>query len=149
MNTETDLSRFSDAHRLYYRTALMEIRNGRKVSHWMWYIFPQIHGLGSSALSQLFAVRSREEARAFLQHPCLGRNLREISQALLALDTDDPEAVFGRIDSRKLRSCMTLFQAVSDGEPVFGQVLERYFSGIPDKRTLEILSQEAEKEATE
>ena len=112
MALQNDLYRFVSAQQTSYRQALAEIQNGRKVTHWMWFIFPQLQGLGHSATSQYYAIRSLDEARAYLQDPYLGGNLLEISRALLALDTNDPVQVFGRPDDRKLCSSMTLYIAV-------------------------------------
>lgn len=134
-----DLSRFVSAHKHNYDTALSEIKNGRKRSHWMWYIFPQIEGLGYSDMAQFYAIHDMEEAKAFLAHPYLGQNLIEISEALLALDECDPYRVMGYPDDLKLRSSMTLFAAAADEESVFGKVLDKYYNGEPDKTTLRIL----------
>ncbi len=139
MNNAIDLSRFVNAHKQSYQTALEEIKNGYKYSHWMWYIFPQIHGLGRSSTSQYYAIQSLEEARAFLEDPYLGKNLLEISQALLNLDTNNATEVFGRPDDMKLRSSMTLFSLVADADPVFQKVLDKYFDGRKDGRTLRVL----------
>jgi uncharacterized protein (DUF1810 family) len=135
-----DLSRFLEAQNNSYDTALREIRAGRKRSHWMWYIFPQIQGLGYSAMAQHYAIRDLGEAREYLQHPLLGPRLIEISEALLALDESDPRRVMGSPDDLKLRSCMTLFQCAAPDQPVFGKVLDKFYGGRPDGRTLEILS---------
>jgi uncharacterized protein (DUF1810 family) len=135
-----DLSRFLEAQNNSYDTALREIRVGRKRSHWMWYIFPQIRGLGYSAMAQHYAIRDLGEAREYLQHPLLGPRLIEISEALLALDESDPRRVMGSPDDLKLRSCMTLFQCAAPDQPVFGKVLDKFYGGRPDGRTLEILS---------
>ncbi len=135
-----DLSRFLEAQNNSYNTALREIRAGRKRSHWMWYIFPQIQGLGYSAMAQHYAIRDLGEAREYLQHPLLGPRLIEISEALLALDESDPRRVMGSPDDLKLRSCMTLFQSAAPDQPVFGKVLNKFYGGSPDGRTLEILS---------
>ena len=135
-----DLSRFLEAQNNSYDTALREIRAGRKRSHWMWYIFPQIRGLGYSAMAQHYAIRDLEEAREYLQHPVLGPRLIEISEALLALDETDPWRVMGSPDDLKLRSCMTLFQSAAPDQPVFSKVLDKFYGGQPDGRTLEILS---------
>lgn len=135
----TDLSRFVSAHKHNYDTALSEIKNGRKRSHWMWYIFPQIEGLGYSDMAQFYAIHDMEEAKAFLAHPYLGQNLVEISQALLLLEENDPYCVMGYPDDLKLRSSMTLFAAAADEESVFGKVLDKYYNGEPDKTTLRIL----------
>ncbi len=139
MAKEIDLSRFTKAHKIAYPTALKEIRRGKKRSHWMWYIFPQIRGLGRSEMAQEYAIRSLKEAAAFLEDPVLGGNLREISGALLKLKTEDASEVFGYPDDLKLRSCMTLFSLVSEKNSVFRQVLDKYFHGEPDRRTLELL----------
>ena len=135
-----DLSRFLEAQKNSYDTALREIRAGRKRSHWMWYIFPQIRGLGYSAMAQHYAIRDLDEAREYVQHPVLGPRLIEISEALLALDESDPRRVMGSPDDLKLRSCMTLFQCAAPDQPVFGKVLDKFYGGQPDGRTLEILS---------
>ena len=128
-----------EAQKRSYPTALQEIQNGRKMSHWMWYIFPQIAGLGHSYTAQYYAIQNLEEARAFLNDPYLGKNLLEISHALLPLETNNPTEVFGKPDDMKLRSCMTLFAAVSEEGSVFHQVLEKYFDGNRDRLTLNIL----------
>ena len=135
-----DLSRFLEAQKNSYDTALREIRAGRKRSHWMWYIFPQIRGLGYSAMAQHYAIRDLGEAREYLRHPVLGPRLIEISEALLALEESDPRRVMGSPDDLKLRSCMTLFQCAAPDQPVFGKVLDKFYGGQPDGRTLEILS---------
>ena len=136
---EEGISRFVPMHRSYYRQALEEIRGGRKTSHWMWFIFPQIRGLGHSPISVRYAIRDLEEAAAFLKDPYLGGNLREISEALLELDTNDPVSVFAW-DDVKLRSSMTLFALVSEErDSVFQKVLDKYFDGQSDDRTLRIL----------
>ncbi|MBQ3661424.1 MAG: DUF1810 domain-containing protein [Firmicutes bacterium] len=135
-----DLSRFLEAQNNSYDTALREIRAGRKRSHWMWYIFPQIRGLGYSAMAQHYAIRDLGEAREYLRHPLLGPRLIEISEALLALDQSDPRRVMGSPDDLKLRSCMTLFQCAAPDQPVFGKVLDKFYGGRPDERTLEILN---------
>lgn len=134
-----DLSRFTQAHMESYKIALEEIRNGRKESHWMWYIFPQIRGLGRSSTSEYYAIRDLDEAKAFLQDAYLGNNLIEISQVLLELEEDNPTVIFGRPDDMKLKSCMTLFAQISDEGSIFHQVLDKYFGGRTDKRTLAIL----------
>ena len=135
-----DLSRFLEAQKNAYDTALREIRAGRKRSHWMWYIFPQIQGLGYSAMAQHYAIRDLGEAREYLQHPVLGPRLIEISEALLALEESDPRRVMGSPDDLKLCSCMTLFQSAAPDQPVFGKVLDKFYGGQPDGRTLEILN---------
>ena len=134
------LERFLDAQAYSYQNALTEIRDGRKRSHWMWYIFPQIRGLGHSGTAQYYAIRDKEEARAYLTHPILGARLLEISRALLELETDDPSCVMGWPDDMKLRSSMTLFALVS-GETVFRQVLDKFFGGQWDAQTERLLQE--------
>ena len=134
-----DLSRFVDAQAGDYETALAEIRSGRKKSHWMWYIFPQIDGLGFSPTARHYAIRDLDEARAYLAHPVLGPRLVAICQALLALPDTDAELIFGWPDVLKLRSSMTLFAAARPEEPVFNRVLAKFYGGEPDRRTLELL----------
>lgn len=134
-----DLQRFKDAQKNDYELALREIKSGRKRSHWMWYIFPQIHGLGRTSISEYFSIKNIQEAREYLKDPVLGTRLVEISKALLDLSTSDPQAVFGSPDDLKLRSCMTLFEKADPENPVFGKVLDRYYNGQRDQRTLEIV----------
>lgn len=134
-----DLQRFKDAQKNDYELALREIKSGRKRSHWMWYIFPQIHGLGRTSISEYFSIKNLQEARDYLKDPVLGTRLVEISKALLDLSTSDPQAVFGSPDDLKLRSCMTLFEKADPENPVFGKVLDRYYNGQRDQRTLEIV----------
>ncbi len=135
---ETSLDRFIIAQEHSYSTALREIRAGRKRSHWMWYIFPQIAGLGMSHTAQLYAIRDIDEARDYIAHPVLGARLIEISHALTELDSSDASAVMGYPDDLKLCSCMTLFELVSDDE-VFGAVLDKFYGGTRDTRTLRLL----------
>ena len=133
-----DLNRFISAQERSYDTALSEIKSGRKRSHWMWYIFPQIAGLGFSSTARFYAISSMQEAKDYYAHPVLGKRLVEISEALLALDTNDAAAVMGYPDDLKLRSSMTLFLAAS-GDAVFQKVLDKFYSGKPDSKTLNIL----------
>lgn len=132
------LDRFIEANCKYYKTALAEIRNGKKESHWMWFVFPQIKGLGYSEISKYYAIQSRGEAEEYLAHPVLGRQLEEISEVLLDLKTNDPVEVFGDIDALKLHSSMTLFWSISERD-VFGDVLLKYFGGYLDFGTMQIL----------
>jgi len=136
-----DLERFVDAQEAggAYRRARAELGAGRKTSHWMWFVFPQIAGLGHSAMSRRYAISSVEEARAYLAHPVLGPRLRECAGVVAALDAGTAEDVFGAIDAQKLRSSMTLFLRAAPGEPVFASVLDRYFEGRPDPATDERL----------
>lgn len=142
METPKDLSRFLTRQEYDYALALSEIRGGRKESHWMWYIFPQLRGLGESYDAWYYGIADLEEARAYLEHPVLGDRLREISQALLELEQTDPRWIFGWTDSLKLRSCMTLFLRAS-GESVFAEVLDRFYGGREDQRTLSMLEEPA------
>lgn len=141
----TDLQKFLDAQNDGYQfgsdypTALAEVRNGEKQSHWMWYIFPQIQGLGRSGTTAYFSIHDLSEAQDYYQHPILGTRLVEIARALLTLATDDPMAVFGVPDAYKLRSCMTLFREAAPEEPIFQQVLEKFCLGTPDENTMTIL----------
>lgn len=132
------LNRFLTAQERSYATALAEIKAGRKRSHWMWYIFPQIAGLGMSSTAQYYSIQDRLEAEEYMAHPVLGTRLLEISRALLALESSDASAVMGYPDDLKLRSCMTLFAQVSD-DPVFEAVLDKFYGGSPDPRTLALL----------
>ena len=132
-----DLQRFVDAQdagRTYER-ALAELRAGAKRSHWMWFVFPQIAGLGFSDTSRRYAISGLAEARAYLDHPVLGLRLRECAQALLDLPGADPAAVLGSVDAQKLRSAMTLFARAAPEEPLFAAVLEKYFAGRHDPAT--------------
>lgn len=136
-----DLERFLKGQARNYDSALREIREGCKRSHWMWYVFPQIQGLGFSSTAQYYAIRDLEEAKAYLQHPVLRERLLEISNALLLLDSHNASEVFGWPDDLKLRSSMTLFAEAEPECDVFQKVLDQYFQGSKDERTLEILSQ--------
>ena len=133
------ITRFIEAQKHSYQNALEEMRNGRKISHWMWYIFPQIRGLGYSSTSQYYAIQSLDEAAAFLQDPYLGRNLREICYVLFSLGTNNATDIFGKPDDRKLKSSMTLFSLVEGADTVFQDVLNKYYGGKRDYRTLKIL----------
>ena len=133
-----DLNRFLEAQRESYDQALAEIRSGRKRSHWMWFIFPQYAGLGSSPISQRYAIKSLEEAEAYLRHPILGPRLVECVGAALAIRDRSAFDVFGSPDDVKLRSSATLFAAVTPAGSVFSQVLDKYFGGQPDERTQQL-----------
>ena len=133
------LERFVEAQARDYDTALREIRGGRKRSHWMWYIFPQLRGLGFSSTAQFYGLRDLREARDYMAHPLLGPRLIEISEALLGLETDNPSAFMGYPDDLKLCSCMTLFELAAPEQPVFAKVLEKYYGGRRDQRTLALL----------
>jgi len=135
----SDLSRFYGPSRRQYDDALAEIRRGRKTSHWIWYIFPQIFGLGSSTTSEYYAIRSLQEAKDFAADPVLGARLTEISSALLELENADIHSVMGYPDDLKLFSSMTLFSLAAPENPVFKQVLDRYYGGRLDENTLRML----------
>ncbi len=134
-----DLSRFVKAQEYDYDQALREIRSGRKRSHWMWYIFPQIRGLGFSSTAQYYAIRDLNEAKEYLAHPVLGARLKEISSALLELDGLSASEIFGYPDDLKLRSSMTLFRLADLNCDIFERVLEKYYDGKPDDRTVSIV----------
>jgi uncharacterized protein (DUF1810 family) len=123
-----------------YQRALAELRAGLKVGHWIWFIFPQIAGLGFSAMAREYAISSLAEARAYLAHPVLGPRLAECAAALLAVDGKSAEDILGPVDAMKLRSSMTLFQAAAPDAAIFGQVLARYFTGIADEATVSRLA---------
>lgn len=134
------LSRFKSAQERVYVTALAELKSGQKRSHWMWYIFPQIEGLGRSSTAQHYAIKSIEEARQYLADPLLGARLLECAEVLLSLEGRSVSAIFGYPDDLKLKSSMTLFASVADDpHSVFIRVLEKYFHGEPDERTLQLL----------
>jgi uncharacterized protein (DUF1810 family) len=135
-----DLDRFVAAQAPVYARACDELRAGRKASHWMWFVFPQIAGLGSSPTARFFAIASLAEAAAYLRHPLLGSRLRECTNLVNRIEARSAFDIFGSPDDLKFRSSMTLFkEATSDNGP-FQQALDRYFAGEPDRRTLEILS---------
>ena len=141
MREGSDLSRFTEAQERTFDTALEEIRQGRKRSHWMWFIFPQLSGLGSSPTAAYYALSGTGEAEAFLADPYLGENLKRICGALLELETDDPQEVFCCPDDLKLRSCLTLFSLVSPSPSLFDRLLEKFYDGQKDERTLSLLAE--------
>jgi uncharacterized protein (DUF1810 family) len=130
-----DLERFVSAQEHVYAGALAELRRGRKTGHWIWFIFPQVAGLGYSEMSRRYAIASLDEARAYLAHPLLGARLRECAAALLATTGLTAEQILGATDAMKVRSSMTLFLRAGPDEPVFAQVLDRFFGGVPDGAT--------------
>lgn len=140
MDMSKCIDRFLEPQRTAYAIALEEIRNGRKVSHWMWYIFPQLRGLGQSNLAWYYGIEDPEEAKAYLAHPVLGQRLREITRAALELTEKDPMKIFGWPDNMKFRSCMTLFAQVSEDD-LFARTLKKFFGGQEDSLTLELLKQ--------
>ncbi len=133
------LGRFLDAQRTSYETALKEVKSGRKRSHWIWYIFPQIAGLGYSETARYYAIKDMGEAKAYMENETLRIRLVEISRALLEIDSDDASQVMGWPDDLKLRSSMTLFALASPEEKVFQKVLDKFFHGQMDQKTIEIL----------
>ena len=134
-----DLTRFHKAQKIDYETALSEIRSGRKRSHWMWYIFPQLKGLGFSGMADYYGIDGLGEAKAYLADPILRARLTEISEALLTLPGNNPGGVMGYPDDMKLRSCMTLFSIADPKEEVFRKVLDKYYGGRKDKLTERLL----------
>ena len=139
-----NLKRFTEAQYRDYEQALKEIKNGRKESHWMWYIFPQLKGLGRSYTSDFYGIENLDEAKAFLQDPYLGKNLQEIAAAL-ELDNDNATQIMGRPDDMKLKSSMTLFACADPENAVFEKVLEKFYNGHKDRRTLKMLSKDMEQ----
>ncbi len=135
-----DLERFVEAQARNYPQALAELRRGRKQSHWMWYVFPQLEGLGASPTAQRYAISSLAEASAYLRHPVLGPRLVECADALLGLETRSAHEIFGWPDELKLRSSVTLFARVAPPDSVFSRVLDAYFNGEADAGTLQLLA---------
>lgn len=140
MKESKELTRFLDAKNQMYLKALSEIKSGRKETHWMWFVFPQIKGLGFSEASKFYGITDLEEAQAYLAHPVLGKHLIEISEALLKIEDKTVTEILRSPDDMKLHSSMTLFSKVKDGHPVFNKVLEKYFQGIEDEYTEELLA---------
>ena len=135
-----DLDRFVAAQDGVYTQALAELRRGAKTSHWMWFVFPQVAGLGHSSTARHYALAGLEEARDYLAHPVLGPRLRESCEALLGAPAGSASEVLGSVDAMKLRSSVTLFGLADPDEPLFTEVLERFFDGRPDARTEELVS---------
>lgn len=138
MENNYNLNRFIEAQNRDYDTALAEIRAGKKVSHWMWYIFPQLKGLGRSSTSEYYGLSGIKEAQAYLSDPILKARLIEITDAVIAHKDKSAEEIFGGIDAKKLRSCMTLFSTAAPDIPVFDAVLEQFFNGTLDRNTLRL-----------
>ena len=134
-----DLERFLTAQSEVYQDVVDELRRGRKTGHWIWFIFPQVTGLGSSPTSRHFAIASLDEARAYLAHPVLGARLRECSVLLLEIDGSSADEIFGSLDATKVRSSMTLFHRAAPDEPRFVDVLDRFYGGQPDAATDRLL----------
>ena len=138
MENNYNLNRFIEAQNRDYDTALAEIRAGKKASHWMWYIFPQLKGLGRSSTSEYYGLSGIKEAQVYLSDPILKARLIEITDAVIAHKDKSAEEIFGGIDAKKLRSCMTLFSIAAPDIPVFEAVLEQFFHGVPDRNTLRL-----------
>lgn len=146
MTDKFNLQRFKDAQARDYGTALAELQSGRKRSHWIWYVFPQVDGLGRSPTAQRYAISGLAEAKAYLADDLLGSRLLKCAQALLALRTNDPTAVLGYPDDLKVRSSMTLFEAAAENDArwqAFGAVLDKYYGGKRDRATLDILAKQS------
>lgn len=133
------LQRFVKAQERIYADVLLELKRGIKTGHWIWYVFPQIEGLGASEMSHRYSISSIDEARAYCEHPILGRRLLECTELVLAVEGRTIEEIFGHPDFLKFRSCMTLFARASDDSTFYQSALERYFNGVPDPLTIEIL----------
>ena len=146
MNKTMGLERFLDVQANTYIIALEEVKNGRKMSHWMWYIFPQIVGLGTSSMSQYYGIRDINEARAYLKHSVLSARLIEITTELSKLTETNPTKIFGSIDAMKLKSCMTLFEFADEEGILFSKVLNKFYYGERDIRTLKIVGSKSVKE---
>lgn len=142
MTGQYNLQRFTDAQEGVFQRALKEIKNGRKQSHWMWFIFPQVAGLGFSETTKFYAIKDIAEAGQYLQHPVLGSQLIEISQALLDIEGKTANQIFGSPDDLKLKSSMTLFSLLPDANPVFESVIKKYYNGTKDVRTLGIVNRQ-------
>jgi len=140
VNDSYHLRRFVDAQDPVYERVCAELRNGRKTSHWMWFVFPQLRGLGQSQMAHAFGISSRAEAEAYLKHPVLGARLRECTRLVNLVEGRSIEEIFGYPDDLKFRSSMTLFASAQAEDPVFQDALKKYFGGEPDPRTLELLA---------
>lgn len=140
MSDPYNLRRFVDAQDPVYERVCAELRGGRKSSHWMWFIFPQLRGLGQSQMAYTFGISSREEAQAYLRHPVLGPRIRECTRLVNLIDGRSIEEMFGYPDDLKFRSSMTLFASVQAEDPIFQDALKKYFGGEPDARTVQLLA---------
>lgn len=139
MTTPTNLNRFLEAQQNTYPTALEEIKNGKKASHWMWFIFPQIVGLGFTDYNIFYAIKDMNEAISYLQHPILGHRLIEISNELLKIENKTAQEIMGKPDTKKLKSCMTLFSVLPNTDSVFKSVLDKFYQGETDEKTIALL----------
>ena len=140
MFADFNLTRFLSAQQSIYPQVIKELRNGKKTSHWMWLIFPQIEGLGHSATAKYYSIKSIEEAKKYIEHPILGVRLLECSNILLNINSKTADDIFGYPDNLKLKSCMTLFNVIAPEQKVFADVLKKYFDEEHDQKTLDILS---------
>lgn len=136
----SELDRFIRAQEYNYSDALKEIKNGKKISHWMWYVFPQIKGLGKSDTAKWYAIKDLQEARDYLNNEILSNRLEQVCKALLDLDCNDAYKIFGSPDDMKLKSSMTLFEIAAPENKIFKRVLDKYFNGERDQKTIEIIS---------
>lgn len=142
MNLEDGIERFVSAQQNVFQTALEEIKNGKKESHWMWYIFPQIRGLGFTDYNVYYGIKNLNEAEQYLNDPILGNRLIEISEAVFRQQGKTALEIFGKPDERKFRSCMTLFSQIPNANPIFQKVLEKYYKGLNDEKTISMLSEQ-------
>ena len=138
----SNLQRFIDAQEPVIASVLAELKQGRKYGHWIWFIFPQLKGLGRSSTSEFYGISSLDEAKAYLQHPVLGARLMQCTELVIAVETGDAEDIFGEVDAMKFRSCMTLFARAAPSNRVFTDALEKYFGGEPDWMTLSYLKEQ-------
>lgn len=145
MNPDDGIERFAAAQQDVYQQALQEIKNGKKQSHWMWYIFPQIRGLGFTDYNVYYGIKDLNEAKAYLNDPVLGKRLIEISEAVLSQQGKTALEIFGRPDERKLKSCMSLFGRIENTDPVFQKVLDKYYGGEHDDKTISLLNEQQNK----
>ncbi len=139
METVSNLNRFLEAQETKYNDALSEIKNGRKLTHWMWYIFPQIAGLGLTNFNVFYAIQNKEESTQYLNHPILGKRLIEITKVVIEINSKTALEIFGKPDERKLKSSMTLFSILNNPNPIFQQVLDKYYKGMKDENTLKLI----------
>ncbi|MES2575224.1 MAG: DUF1810 domain-containing protein [Bacteroidota bacterium] len=142
--SNTDLTRFLDAQNKLYLTAISEIKNGKKESQWMWFIFPQLRGLGKSFLSEYYGISDINEANEFMKHPILAKHLIEISELLLVYKRKSAEGILGDLNARKLLSCMTLFSQTENAHPIFQEILDTFFFGYSDQNTLYLMKPKLE-----
>jgi uncharacterized protein (DUF1810 family) len=139
METVSNLNRFLEAQETKYNDALSEIKNGRKLPHWMWYVFPQIAGLGFINFNVFYSIQNKEEATQYLNHPVLGKRLLEITKVVAEINGKTALEIFGKPDEIKLKSSMTLFSILNNPNPIFQQVLDKYYKGMKDENTLQLI----------